>query len=43
MRSRAEIEHDDAGRMIRRAGPTHRTIAFSPHETELREWRLERS
>src|SRR6266566_5032652 len=43
MRSRGEIEHDDAGRVVRRAGAKYRAVAVSPHETELCKWHLERS
>ena len=43
MRSRGEIEHDDAGRVVRRAGAKYGAATGSPHETELCEWCLERS
>src|SRR6516225_933937 len=43
MRPRGQIEHNDAGWMMGGAGAKHRAVGGSPQETELCEWRLERS
>src|SRR5215469_3070882 len=41
MRSRGQIERDDAGRMIRRTSATYGAVAISPHRAELCKRRLE--
>src|SRR5260370_33007738 len=37
-----QMECEDAGGVVGRAGAKYRAVAASPHETELCEWRLER-
>src|ERR1700747_2294559 len=41
MRSRGQIEHDDAGRMIGRAGAKYSAVATNLYRAELCERRLE--